>query len=303
MGNDGTRSVLHEVMEQQTLSIAKAGIIAQLNAGTSILAAANPIESQWNGKKTIVENIQLPHTLLSRFDLIFLILDPQDEVFDRRLGRHLVSLYYKSQQDSNEELVEMSVLRDYIAYAKQTFNPKLSDEAGTLLTQSYVRMRQVGSGRGQITAYPRQLDSLIRLAKAHARLRFSHNVEVVDVEEASRLHKEALKQSAIDPTTGTIDVSILTTGQSEGIRKRRFAVKNTLKDLIGKKGKVNSNPVSVSLWLRIMSTPLSELDSVPSSPSAPSAEALDPSSWISPCDRVMCFPVTSYNTSSVTLMG
>ena len=78
--NDGTRSVLHEVMEQQTLSIAKAGIIAQLNARTSILAAANPVESQWNSKKTIVENIQLPHTLLSRFDLIFLILDPQDEV-------------------------------------------------------------------------------------------------------------------------------------------------------------------------------------------------------------------------------
>ena len=77
------------------------------------------------------------------------------QVFDRRLGRHLVSLYYKTQRDSNEELVEMSVLRDYLAYAKQTFNPKLSDEAGTLLTQSYVRMRQVGSGRGQITAYPR----------------------------------------------------------------------------------------------------------------------------------------------------
>merc|ERR1712223_324319 len=238
--NDGTRSVLHEVMEQQTLSIAKAGIIAQLNARTSVLAAANPIGSQWNAKKTIVENIQLPHTLLSRFDLIFLILDPQDEVFDRRLGRHLVSLYYKSQQDSNEELVEMSVLRDYIAYAKQTFNPKLSDEAGTLLTQSYVKMRQVGSGRGQITAYPRQLESLIRLAEAHARLRFSHTVDVVDVEEATRLHREALKQSAIDPSTGTIDVSILTTGQSEGIRKRRFAVKSTLKDLITKKGKVNT---------------------------------------------------------------
>merc|ERR1711981_75240 len=221
--NDGTRSVLHEVMEQQTLSIAKAGIIAQLNS-----------------KKTIVENIQLPHTLLSRFDLIFLILDPQDEVFDRRLGRHLVSLYYKSQQESNEELLDMSILRDYIAYAKQTFNPKLTDEAGTLLTQSYVRMRQVGSGRGQITAYPRQLESLIRLAEAHVRLRFSHTVEVLDVEEASRLHREALKQSAIDPTTGTIDVSILTTGQSEGIRKRRFAVKNTLKDLINKKGKVNT---------------------------------------------------------------
>ena len=82
-------------MEQQTLSIAKAGIIFQLNARASILAAANPIESQWNPKKTIVENIQLPHTLMSRFDLIFLILDPQDELYDKRLARHLVGLYYR----------------------------------------------------------------------------------------------------------------------------------------------------------------------------------------------------------------
>ena len=71
------RSILHEVMEQQTLSIAKAGIICQLNARTSVLAAANPCESQWNPRKTIVENIMLPHTLMSRFDLIFLMLDPQ----------------------------------------------------------------------------------------------------------------------------------------------------------------------------------------------------------------------------------
>ena len=84
------------------------------------------------------------------------------------------------------------------------------------------------------------MESLIRLAEAHARLRFSHHVEVIDVEEATRLHREALKQSAIDPSTGTIDVSILTTGQSEGIRKRRLAVKNTLKDMIQKKGKVSS---------------------------------------------------------------
>ena len=76
------------------------------------------------------------------------------------------------------------------AYAKQQFNPKLTDEAGTLLTQSYVKMRQIGSGRGQITAYPRQLESLIRLAEAHARMRFSHTVEVVDVEEATRLQRE-----------------------------------------------------------------------------------------------------------------
>merc|ERR1712001_488917 len=148
--NDSPRSVLHEVMEQQTLSIAKAGIIAQLNARTSILAAANPIDSQWDPKKTIVENIQLPHALLSRFDLIFLMLDPQDEVFDRRLGRHLVSLYYKSVDKNQDEQLDMDILRDYIAYAKQTFNPKITDEAGALLTQSYVNMRQIGAGEARL---------------------------------------------------------------------------------------------------------------------------------------------------------
>merc|ERR1712203_915783 len=233
--NDSTRSVLHEVMEQQTLSIAKAGIICQLNARTSILAAANPIESQWNAKRTIVENIQLPHTLLSRFDLIFLMLDPQDEVYDRRLGRHLVSLYYRSDESAKDEQLDMSILRDYLLHAKQTYNPKLSDEAGNQLIQSYVRMRQVGSGRGQITAFPRQLESLIRMAEAHAKLRFSHTVDLQDVEEASRLHREALKQSATDPLSGKIDVSILTTGQSEGTRKRRQQVKMALKALIEKR--------------------------------------------------------------------
>lgn len=102
--NDSTRSVLHEVMEQQTLSIAKAGIICQLNARTSILAAANPAESQWNKNKNIIDNVQLPHTLMSRFDLIFLILDPQDEIFDRRLATHLVSLYYATAQDEDDTL-------------------------------------------------------------------------------------------------------------------------------------------------------------------------------------------------------
>ena len=114
------------------------------------------------------------------------MLDPQDEVYDRRLGRHLVSLYYRTADQDEEESLDMSVLRDYITYAKQTYNPKLTEEAGTQLIQSYVKMRQVGSGRGQVTAFPRQLESLIRLAEAHAKLRFSHTVDLLDVEEASR---------------------------------------------------------------------------------------------------------------------
>lgn len=111
--NDSTRTILHEVMEQQTLSIAKAGIICQLNARTSILAAANPIESKWNSKKTIIENIQLPHTLLSRFDLIFLTLDPADSNYDRRLGTHLMSIFGDNDEEEAQQIILDQALMRY----------------------------------------------------------------------------------------------------------------------------------------------------------------------------------------------
>ncbi|KAJ8682054.1 hypothetical protein QAD02_017846 [Eretmocerus hayati] len=238
--NDGTRSVLHEVMEQQTLSIAKAGIICQLNARTSILAAANPCESQWNKDKTVIENVELPHTLMSRFDLIFLMLDPQNELFDRRLGRHLISLYYEKEPEEEDDLIDLSVLRDYITYAKEHVHPTLGEEAQQRLVQAYVDMRRVGSGRGQITAYPRQLESLIRLSEARAKVRLSAVVEIEDVEEAWRLHREALKQSAVDPLSGKIDVEILTTGLSASARMRNQQVATALGKFIDDLGKVTT---------------------------------------------------------------
>lgn len=246
--NDTTRSVLHEVMEQQTLSIAKAGIICQLNARTSILAAANPSESQWNKNKNIIDNVHLPHTLLSRFDLIFLILDPQDEVFDRRLAAHLVSMYYAGQQEEEDSLFDMSLLRDYMAYAKESVHPTLSEEAQQKLIQAYVDMRKVGAGRGQISAYPRQLESLIRLSEAHAKVRLSQLVELQDVEEAYRLHREALKQSATDPLSGKIDVGILTTGLSTAARQKRAELVASIRENLKKRGKVQT----VS-WLKLYS--------------------------------------------------
>jgi DNA replication licensing factor MCM4 len=239
--SDFTRAVLHEVMEQQTLSIAKGGIICKLNARTSILAAANPIESKWSKTKTIIENIQLPHTLMSRFDLIFLILDPEDELYDRRLASHLVSLYHSS--DDRVEIndcMDIGLLKDYIAYAKTHIKPKLSDQASKALIEAYLEMRKLGSGKGQITAYPRQLHSLMRLSEAHAKLRFSDMVEIVDVEEAKRLHREALKQSAVDPKTGRIDVGILTTGYSNEERRQREFITQTLRKLIKDKGKITT---------------------------------------------------------------
>ena len=100
--DDNTRVILHEAMEQQTVSVAKAGIICTLNARTAILAAANPIHSKYDPKLSVVENIQLPPTLLSRFDLIYLILDKQTEASDRRLANHIVSLYSSPAPTGNE---------------------------------------------------------------------------------------------------------------------------------------------------------------------------------------------------------
>ena len=93
-------------------------------------------------------------------------------------------------------------------------------------------MRKIGSGRGLVSAYPRQLESLIRLSEAHAKMRFSNTVEIVDVEEAKRLHREALKQSATDPKTGIIDVGILTTGVSASERDRRRELAKELKRML-----------------------------------------------------------------------
>lgn len=136
----------------------------------------------------------------------------------------------------------MSVLRDYIAYAKEHINPVLSEEAQQRLIQAYVDMRKVGSGRGQISAYPRQLESLIRLSEAHAKMRFSETVDRQDVEEAWRLHREALKQSATDPLSGKIDVGILTTGLSNAARKKRIELVSSIKANLKKKGKISTIP-------------------------------------------------------------
>lgn len=235
--SDSAKSVLHEVMEQQTLSIAKAGIICQLNARTSILAAANPCESQWDKNKTIIENIKLPHTLLSRFDLIFLMLDPQNEQYDRKLANHLVSLYYKYESYEQDEQMDATLLQDYITYGRDTFQPILNEESRQKLIQYYVNMRTVGSGRGQVSAYPRQLESLIRLSEAHAKMRYSTVVELKDVNEAWRLYREALKQSATDPLSGKIDVGILTTGLSSAARQRRHDLAEHLAKVISSQPK------------------------------------------------------------------
>lgn len=223
--SDSSRSMLHEVMEQQTVSIAKAGIIASLNARTSVLACANPSGSRYNPRLSVIDNIHLPPTLLSRFDLIYLILDKADEQTDRRLAKHIVALHFENPESSQQDILDIATLTAYVSYARKNIHPQLTDEASEELTRGYVEMRRrgnfPGSSKKVITATPRQIESLIRLSEALARMHFSERVEKSDVTEAFRLLEVAMQQSATDHATGTIDMDLITTGVSASERMRR----------------------------------------------------------------------------------
>ncbi|CAI7585084.1 unnamed protein product [Penicillium crustosum] len=247
--NDSTRSVLHEVMEQQTVSIAKAGIITTLNARTSILASANPIGSRYNPKLAVPQNIDLPPTLLSRFDLVYLVLDRVDETEDRRLAKHLVGMYLEDNPEnaSSQEILPIEFLTAYITYAKTNCHPVITPAAGAALTDAYVAMRQLGDDiRAQerrITATTRQLESMIRLSEAHARMRLSTEVTVADVEEAVRLIRSAIKAAATDARTGLIDMGLLTEGSSAADRRLRDDLKKAVLSRLDERGGVSGGAV------------------------------------------------------------
>ena len=199
--DDTTRSVLHEAMEQQTISVAKAGIICTLNARTSILAAANPVNSRYDPNLSVMQNLQLPPTLLSRFDLIYLILDKPVEALDRQLATHLISLYTEHPEnhvdvapiDKKTLTVgerERGIMQDYISYARKNVHPVIPDAAAVQLEEEYIKMRSLGArstAGNVVTATPRQLESLIRISEALAKMKLNGEVSVEDVKEAARL--------------------------------------------------------------------------------------------------------------------
>ena len=234
---DATRSILHEAMEQQTVSIAKAGIISSLNARTSILASANPVESRYNPSLSVVENIKLPPTLLSRFDLIYLILDAPNADSDRKLAQHLVGLYYDKPNVVTPPM-DTELLRNYIDYAREHIHPHLSDDASEELLSSYLELRNppggnVGNnGTRTISATPRQLESLIRTSEALAKMRYSSVVSKADAKEAVRLLKVATQAAATDPRTGRIDMDMINTGRTEVEREMEESLYVGLKEFL-----------------------------------------------------------------------
>ena len=191
--DENDRTAIHEVMEQQTISISKAGITTTLNARSSILAAANPIGGRYNPKKSPRENINLPPALMSRFDLLFLILDRPDLEADTRLAQHVTSVHrnHGNQSTTNvpvdADLVPLSVLRQYLQYAK-TLTPLVPSSLIEYITGAYVslRLNDLASPDSTLTT-ARTLLAILRLASALAKLHMAAEVTGEHVDEAMRL--------------------------------------------------------------------------------------------------------------------
>jgi len=213
------RVAMHEAMEQQTVSIAKGGIVATLNARASIIAAANPAFGRYDPLRTVADNINLPVSILSRFDLIFVLRDKPDKSMDTRIAEHVLMLHSTRELPSAPP-IEPEFIRKYIAYAKR-INPKLSKEAMERIRDFYLKMRALSESSGSPVAITvRQLESVIRLAEARARAALRDTVTVEDAEAAIRLMEITLEQVGFDITSGKIDIDIIMTGKPKSMRDK-----------------------------------------------------------------------------------
>ncbi|XP_033863539.3 DNA replication licensing factor MCM6 [Acipenser ruthenus] len=184
---------IHEAMEQQTISITKAGVKATLNARTSILAAANPVGGRYDRSKSLKQNVNLSAPIMSRFDLFFILVDDCNEVTDYAIARRIVDLHSRI-EESVERLYTLDEIRRYLLFARQ-FKPKISKESEEFIVEQYKRLRQRdGSGvtksAWRITV--RQLESMIRLSESMARMHCCDEVQPKHVKEAFRLLNKSI---------------------------------------------------------------------------------------------------------------
>lgn len=190
--DENDRTAIHEVMEQQTISISKAGITTTLNARTSILAAANPLFGRYNVRMSPNENINLPAALLSRFDILFLILDKPSIEDDIKLAEHVAYVHMFNKHPTVDiETIDEQTMRQYISIARQ-YKPVITKEVSDYVVSTYIKLRQESKRNENSKTFfahtsPRTLLGILRMAQALARIRFSNEVLLVDVDEALRL--------------------------------------------------------------------------------------------------------------------
>jgi replicative DNA helicase Mcm len=251
------RSALHEAMEQQTISVAKAGITATLKSRCALLGAANPKYGRFDLYGDIGDQINLLPSLLSRFDLIFIMTDQPEQRRDLAIAEHilaahgigeLIAQHRKSPIPGvTEEYIEQQLIpvkpeidpvlfRKYVAYAKRSCYPILSDEADEALKTYYLRLRGLAEPNKAVPVTARQIEALIRLAEASARIRLSNTIDKSDAERVIHIVDACLRQIAYDAKTGTFDIDKIATGISKEKRDIVRVIKDAIRD-IGGEGK------------------------------------------------------------------
>lgn len=241
------RGAIHPAMEQQIVPIAKGGIVATLNSRCSILAAANPTLGRYNPYQTIAQNITLPVTLLSRFDIIFILRDTPDSTVDGEIAGHILGLH----RDLSSSLgpMDIQLMRKYISYAKR-IKPRLTDEVIERFQSFYVQMRNASVEGGEASAVSitaRQLESLVRLAEARARAHLREEITIEDAEGVLNLMQRSLEQVGIDVATGQIDIDILYTGKPRSLQNQLQKVLQVIGEMERISGSVKESDLYESL--------------------------------------------------------
>lgn len=239
----GDRSAMHEAMEQQTVSVAKAGITATLQSRCALLSAANPKFGRFDENDPLADQIDMPPALLTRFDLIFTIADKPDVKNDTKMAEHILSMHEvgtailhkkktKKAAEANPLVPEIApeLLRKYIAYSKRNVVPMLTKEAHDTLRDYYVDLRRQGVGENlPVPITPRQLEAFIRLTEASARARLSKKITKEDAERSIRIMEYCLKKVAYEG--GHLDIDLLTSGTSKPQWDRIKTVTEIIREL------------------------------------------------------------------------
>ena len=235
------RSAIHEALEQQTISIAKAGIMATLNSRCAMLAAANPKFGRFDRYKSIAEQINLPSPILSRFDLIFVVEDKPNPEKDKKLAKHILNIH------KNAEIpfeIDPELLRKYIAYARKQVKPKLTNGAIEVLQEFYVGMRSsADDDDSPVPITARQLEALVRLSEANCKIRLGKKVTDIDAKRAIKLQQECLKQVGLDPETGKVDIDKVEGRTPKSERDKARVLLDIIKELSDEYG--GRVPVSI----------------------------------------------------------
>ncbi len=247
------RSAMHEALEQQSISISKAGINATLKSRCALLGAANPELGRFDRYETPANQIDLEPALISRFDLIFTVTDQPDEEKDKNLARHILRTNYAGELNTqrtrvatssitDEEVDEASrsvapaikpdILRKYVAFARSTCFPTMNDAAEEKIREFYVNLRSQGTGEDSpVPVTARKLEAIVRLAEASARVRLSDTVEEEDAERALEIVETTLKEIGMDPETGQYDADVIETGRSKSQRDRIRSIRQLIADM------------------------------------------------------------------------